>query len=89
MTFTKKLEILNNDLCETIAIVVNKKGKDSKVGYKTIKIKGSPDKYYLGSSYLVEVGTDYLFDYYGYQYDFSVLSMGELCELVDYIKQLK
>lgn len=83
-----------NELYEQVRLDIIKKvqkiGKTSIVGFKTIKIKDSDSQFCIsGSGYIVEVGEDYLFNKYGQSFNFSCLDFEDLCNLVDYLNTLK
>lgn len=90
MCYTEKFNELYESLRIDIIHAVQRLGKDSEVGFKTIKINKDELCFNLGgSSYIVEINEDNLFDQYGHQYCFSDLDMEYLCQLVDYINDLK
>lgn len=83
-----------NELYELVRLDAIKKvqkiGKDSEVGFKTIKIKDSNFQFsILWNGCITEVGEDYLFNSYGHSFNFSCLDFEDLCNLVDYINTLK
>lgn len=91
MNYTEKF----NDLYEQMRLdVINKVreiGKESVVGFKTIVVTNDELNFNLGegSSYLIEIGEDNMFDQYGYSYSFSNLDIEDFCSLVDYLNELK
>ncbi len=90
MSFKEKCDNLYEELRLNIIRKVKEIGKDSHVGFKTIKIEDEDFHFTLSAySYLVEIGEDYLFNKYGHSYDFSALYIEDLCELVDYLNTLK
>lgn len=72
-----RLEIINK---------VREIGKDSKVGFKTIKIDNEWEATLPDGKIIFELGEDNVFDFYGYSYSYSALDIQELCGLADYVK---
>lgn len=80
-TFQNKYARLRHEVECKIASLVEKKGKLNNI--KTIKVKDEQMFNLSGSRYLTEVSSTRLIDNSGYEYYFEVLTMDQLCELVD------
>jgi hypothetical protein len=68
--------------------VLKSKTKSKFISENTINVMNEYP-YTLLDGYLTEIAHNYIMDDNGYQYNFSVLSLDQLCELADYCNTLK
>ncbi len=88
--FVLELNDLNERIVESIVKNVANKGTASNFCPRmTVKVDMTHKFCLSGVRYLSEVGQNKLIDDKGYQYDFYVLSMDDLCDLADYLEDLK
>lgn len=82
--FQNKHKKLTEEVYEEINNLVSKKGKQSKFRNE-LALKVKPDQQFNleGGRYLAEITNDRLLDNHGYEYHFSVLSLEQLCEILD------
>lgn len=90
MNYSEKFNTLYEQMRLDVINKVREFGKESLVGFKTIIPTNDDLNFNLSdSSYLVEIGEDYVFDQYGHLHNFSTLDIEEFCSLVDYLNELK
>jgi hypothetical protein len=85
MTFTKKLEILQNDIEETLSLLVD---KFIQKGYPII-IEDIDEDLCFNMDFprwLRQITSNKLIDNCGYEYNYSALSLEQLARLVDRLK---
>jgi len=86
LTHTQKLEKFRNDLELKIKRRVGKQTRFSKHKHDKAIILSKECRFYLdGSRWLEELTTTKLVDCNGYTYDYSVLTLEQLCEIGDEI----
>ena len=86
--FTQQLEELTERVEKSIALSVADKGVASEFMRKmAIKVDDDDHAFNLdGGRWLAEVTQHELIDNKGYQYQFNVLSVEDLCSLADYLE---
>lgn len=86
MGYREKFDNLYEEIRIEILSLVQELGKDSDVGFKTIKIH-EDYQFNVNDTYMVEIGEDYLFDKYGHSHSFGNIDFEDLCTLVDFLKR--
>jgi hypothetical protein len=83
-TFTQKRKELEKEIVAKIEKLILKKGvKSTHKNCLVLKVKDNEQFNLDGGRYLTEIGIDGLVDCNGYSYDHSILSLEQLCEVVD------
>lgn len=84
-TFRRKYLDLQSEVASKIAELIDKKGKESKtLSCMVLKIKKEEQQFNLdGGRYLTEISKAVLIDNNGYSYNYDVLTLDQLCEIVD------
>jgi len=85
-TLDDKLEELNNEIIQRIGTLLEDKGVPSETQSQTkvLKVEDEDVMFNLESlRYLVEINETKLIDSSGYEYNLDVLSVEQLCEVVD------
>lgn len=87
-TFVQKHKELEEKLNQRISVLIDRKGIESKHrNCLVLKVKSDDLQFNLeGGRYLTEISEDRLIDNEGYDYNFSCLTLEQLCELVDSFK---
>lgn len=83
--FTNKYRSLSQEVRSRVEQLIDKKGVESdNISGRVLKVKNDDLQFNLaGGRYLTEIGREVLIDNSGYQYGFDVLTLEELCEVVD------
>ncbi len=83
--FQNKYKALVEEVADKIYDLIEKKGKESKHrNEKVLHIKSDDLQFNLdGRRYLVEISKNELIDNQGYSYNHSVLTLEQLCEIID------
>lgn len=83
-TFRRKYLNLKQEVASEIASLIRQHGEDSKHrGKRVLKVKDGQQFNLDGGRYLTEVGSTELIDNLGYSYNYDVLDLDQLCEIVD------
>ena len=83
-TFRRKYLNLKQEVASEIASLIRQHGEDSKHrGERVLKVKDGQQFNLDGGRYLTEVGSRELIDNLGYSYNYDVLALDQLCEIVD------
>ena len=87
--FTEQLQELRERVEQSISKNVAEKGVASKFMSKmAIKVDGELCHNLDGSRWLVEVTQNELIDNQGYQYQYDVLGLDDLCGIADYFESI-
>lgn len=81
--FRRKYLDLEKEVSQKINSIVEKKGKEGTHARQVVKIKDDQQFNLDGGRYLVEISHNQLLDNNGYGYQFSCLTLEQLCEIVD------
>jgi len=84
-TFIKKHKTLEKEIIAVIEQLIKAKGVESKHRGDVLVLKVKDDQQFNldGGRYLTEITSNELIDNQGYNYNLSVLSLEQLCEVVD------
>jgi len=91
MSFEEKKENLINQMQELVKKLI-KDGKGVESKHTSDIVMKPEDKFqfnidgYPSGSYVTEVKEDKLVSNYGHSYDYEVIGIDELCELIDHLK---
>lgn len=83
--FVNKYHNLRQQVTSEIASLIRQHGEESRHrNEQVLKIKSDELQFNLdGNRYLTEIGSTELIDNYGNSYNYSVLPLEQLCEIVD------
>ena len=83
----QKFQVLHDEVLDVLRTIIASEGEKSEFnGHIAVRVKENQQFNLSGGRYLTEINQHHLVDNHGYEYDFYVLSLEQLCDIVDSLR---